>query len=657
MPGVSASNESSSGLYVRGGTPDQTLVLYDGFTVYHVDHLFGFFSAFNYNAIKDIQLYKGGFDAKFGGRISGVAEITGKEGDKKKLNAGVDVGLLSVNGFVETPIGKKVTFLAAARRSWKGPLYTKIFDKFTAERAVAGQGQGGGPGGFPGGGRGNNFVTTTKASSYFYDLNAKLTFRPTKKDIVSLSFFNGTDNMDNSTTTDLSAVAALAGRNINLNSSSNDISDWGNTGGSLKWSKKWSEKFYSNTLLSYSDYFSNRDNSRNLNIQRPGDAAPQALKLGQYETNTVSDLTGKIDFEYKLNPTNQFDFGMQYASNTVKYNYTQNDTITVLDRNDNGQILSAYVQDQLRFLNGSLVIKPGLRYNYFSSTQKSYVEPRLSANWNITKRFKLKGAGGIYHQFIKQINREDITQGNRSFWILANNSTLPVTSSIHYIVGAAYETPNYLIDVELYQKQNTDISEYSLRFVPQVGRTLKASETFFNGDETIRGIDILAQRKFGALTGWLGYTLAEAKRNIAAFSDKPYYSDQDVRHQVKAVAMYTLKKVDFSLTWILATGRPYTSILGAYDLKLLDGSFRSYTNPSDKNANRFANYHRMDASMTFNMNKNLSITGSVFNAYNRTNIWYKRFQIVREQGISFLQTTDVTYLGVTPNIMLSWKLR
>ena len=108
MPGVSAANESSSGLYVRGGTPDQTLVLFDGFTVYNVDHLYGFFSAFNYNALKSVQLYKGGFDAKYGGRLSGVAELTGKEGNRNQFNAGGDASLLSVNGFVEGPIGHKV---------------------------------------------------------------------------------------------------------------------------------------------------------------------------------------------------------------------------------------------------------------------------------------------------------------------------------------------------------------------------------------------------------------------------------------------------------------------------------------------------------------------------------------------------------------------
>ena len=130
MPGISASNESSSGLYVRGGTPDQNLILYDGFTVYHVDHLYGFFSAFNSNALKDIQLYKGGFESRFGGRLSSVTEITSKEGNQKRFNIGGDISLLSTNVFAEIPIGDKFTSFIAFRKSYQGPIYDYIFKKF-----------------------------------------------------------------------------------------------------------------------------------------------------------------------------------------------------------------------------------------------------------------------------------------------------------------------------------------------------------------------------------------------------------------------------------------------------------------------------------------------------------------------------------------------
>lgn len=654
MPGVSASNESSSGLYVRGGTPDQTLVLYDGFTVYHVDHLFGFFSAFNYNAIKDIQLYKGGFDAKFGGRISAVAEITGKDGNKKEFNAGVDLSLLSANAYIETPLGSKFTFLAAARRSYKGPLYNKLFKRFTSENQTQTQTQmpmGGGPGG----GRFGSFTATQVASSYFYDLNSKLTYTPNKKDILSLSFYNGTDNMDNSASSDLGGLGGFGGRNIGLNSSNTDVSNWGNLGGSFKWSRRWSDKFYSNSLICYSNYYSERDNSRTISTTRDG--VTRDVKIGQLEDNNLNDFTAKTDFEWKIFKGNSLDFGLQYTKNIIKYQYSQNDTITVLDRNDQGSTSTFYVQDNVKLLNGRLHLIPGVRFTYFDVTKKNYVEPRFSANFNLTKQLKLKAAAGVYYQFVKQINREDISQGNRNFWVLSNSESLPVTKSNHLILGGSYEVGNYLFDVEFYQKNSTNITEYTLRFVPQIGRGLSASETFFNGSEIINGVDVLIQRKFGDFNGWIGYTLAEAKRNIAAFSDKPYYSDQDVRHQFKAIGSYKYKNWDFAATWIFSSGRPYTSILGAHQLTLLDGTVKNFTNPSDKNANRFSAYHRMDVSATYNFSPNFNIGFSIFNLYNRSNTWYKRFQVITEDDVTALQITDVKYLGITPNITLSWKLR
>jgi ferric enterobactin receptor len=669
MPGVSASNESSAGLYVRGGTPDQTLVLYDGFTVYNVDHLFGFFSAFNYNAIKDIQLFKGGFDARFGGRISAVAEITGKQGNSNKLNAGIDLSLLSSNAYVEAPIGKKFTFLFAGRRSYKGPLYNKIFNKFTSNAAATTPQQQG-----PGRRGGNALQTAHKASSYFYDMNAKLTFQPTKKDIIAISTFNGTDNMDNSATNTFSGFGGRGGpqgsttAGIDLSSTTTDVAKWGNTGASLKWSRNWTEKLYSNALISYSNYFSDRDNSRSISITRNGNTENQ--RLGRLESNDLGDISAKIDFEYKAEKNNQIEFGAMYTQNTIGFKYTQNDTTTILNRNDKGNVLNAYLQDKIKLLDGKLQLIPGMRLTNFSLTGKNYIEPRFSFNYSFLPKMKLKGALGTYYQFVKQINREDISLGNRNFWILADGSNLPVTKSNHIILGGSYEAPNYLFDVEFYQKQNTGITEYTLRFVPQInagggpgagpnvprGGGLKVSETFFNGNETIQGVDILVQHKFGDFNGWLGYTLAQATRNIAAFSDKPYYSDQDVRHQFKAVGLYKIKNFDLAATLIYSTGRPYTSILGAYQLTLLDGTTKDFTNPSDKNANRFIDYQRLDLSATYNF-KMGSVGLSVFNAYNRTNVWYKRFEVIREQGVSALQVTDITYLGITPNLTFSYKIK
>ena len=659
MPGVSASNESSSGLYVRGGTPDQTLVLYDGFTVYNVDHLFGFFSAFNYNAVKDIQLYKGGFDARFGGRISAVAEITGKEGNTKNFNAGMDLSLLSTNGYLETPVGKKMTFLLAGRRSYKGPLYNKIFNKFTESEESAGTPAGG----FPGRGGFNNLQASQKATSYFYDVNAKLTFKPNKRDIFSLSFFNGTDNMDNSTASGFSGFGPFQGSSGGLGNRTTDVSEWGNTGSSFKWSHQYNSKLYSNSLVSFSNYYSERDNSRTINISRNDSSFTS--RFGRYETNNLVDFSFKSDWEWKFLPRHQLETGTMISQNRIQFNYVQNDTTTILNRDDAGVLAAFYLQDRFRLMGDKLELIPGLRFNYFNLTDKVYTEPRFTFNYQYSPQIKIKGGAGVYYQFIKQINREDISEGNRNFWILANGTHLPVTRAEHLILGAAYEKKNYLLDVEFYRKRNYGITEYTLRFVPSFSGGgpgmpgsggLSTEETFFNGDETIQGVDVLLQKKFGSVTGWLGYTLAQAARKVSAFSDLPYYSDQDVRHQFKAVATYTVHRWDLSGTWLYSSGRPYTSVIGAYDITLLDGTVKSFTNPTDKNANRFPAYHRLDISANYNF-KNGTIGFSVFNLYNRSNIWYKRFEVIRENGVSVLQTTNVTYLGITPNLILSFKLK
>lgn len=389
-------------------------------------------------------------------------------------------------------------------------------------------------------------------------------------------------------------------------------------------------------------------------------------KQGRFETNNLSDYSFKTDWEWKIDANHQLEFGAMITQNNIQFNYTQNDTTTILDRDDSGMISSLYFQDRFKAFGGKLEVIPGLRLNHFDVTNKVYAEPRLTFNYMVTDKLKIKGGGGIYNQFIKQINREDISQGNRNFWILANGESLPVTQSKHLILGAAYEMKDYLLDVEFYQKKNTGVTEYSLRFVPDVGAGgplgrgagggLSVDETFFNGNETIQGVDVLFQKKFGKYTGWLGYTFAQAVRQVDAFSDKPYFSDQDVRHQFKAVGSYSINNWDLAATWIYSTGRPYTSIIGAYDLTLLDGTSKTFTNPSDKNANRFEDYHRMDVSATYNF-KHGSIGFSIFNLYDRTNIWYKRFEIIEEADVSVLQTTDVTYLGITPNLSLSFRLK
>lgn len=640
MPGVSASNESSSGLFVRGGTPDQNLILYDGFTVYHVDHLYGFYSAFNSNAIKDIQLFKGGFEPKFGGRISSVTQITGKDGNSENFNMGASISLLSVNAFAEIPVGTKLTTMFAFRRSFKGPLYNTIFEKYNEEEEAVSR-------------RGGRASVANTVSSYFYDVNAKLTYHVSDNNKLSFSFFNGTDKLDNSLDFSTSGFGNSNSLSNNVNS---DITSYGNMGSSILWSRKWNDKFFSDFLLSYSNYYSTRDKTREMTIVR--DDATTTFKSGLYENNDLFDYSIKSDFEYRLNNNHSIEFGTFGSLCDISYEYRTNDTISILDRQDGGIIAGGYGQYKLKLFDTRFNFVPGLRSSYFDLTGKWYWEPRLSTHYKINKHLKANASWGYFYQFANRITREDITEGSRDFWILSNGDNVPVSKAIHYILGLSWENRMYLFSLEGFYKDLYGLSEYSMRFSSSF-REVSYEENFYNGIGYARGIEVLAQKKFGKFTGWLSYTFLEAKNQFDVYGDEYFSSSQDVTHEFKAVGLYTYKKFDFSATWIYATGRPYTAPLGGYQLSLLDGTSSDYIIIGSKNAARLPDYHRLDLAINYNLfihdnTRNIGSIGfSIFNLYGRKNTWYKEFQIEDGEIIEI----DQQFMGFTPNISLTLKIR
>ncbi|MFZ1677520.1 MAG: TonB-dependent receptor [Saprospiraceae bacterium] len=653
MPGVSASQESSSGLYVRGGTPDQNLVLFDGITVYHVDHLYGFFSAFNANAIKDIQLYKGGFESRFGGRLSSVTEITGKDGNQKKFNMGMDISLLSMNLWAELPIGEKFSSIIALRKSYKGPLYNKLFEKFSKSSSTSTITQIGGPGG-------RRFGQNAKVTSFFYDLNGKFTYHPTEKDIVTLSIFNGDDKLDNSI--DNSSLPSFSGNfNTPFSFSSTDLTKYGNAGSSLKWSRRWTDKFYSNTVLSYSNFYSNRDRSmERTTLDENGDDI--TTKNGVFENNDLNDFSLKSDYQLDLTPMSQLQWGFTGTYYDIHYSYAQNDTTTILDKKNKALLAGGYLQNKFKLFNNKLNFIPGIRMSYFESTKQIYYEPRASLSYYLTDRLTLKLATGKYNQFANVITREDILSGSKEFWLLSDGKNIPVSSAEHYIAGLSYESNNYLFSTEVYYKKIHNLTEYSLRINPSP-TGVDYEENFFTGFGDARGVEFLIQKKTGKFNGWLSYTLGQARNNFKVYSDTYYPANQDVTNEFKIVTLYQWRRWDISATWIFATGRPYTAPSGAYNIKLLDANSQDFFTVTTKNGLRLPDYHRADIAINFKLlagmqgdrkRREIGYLGfSIFNLYDRTNVWYKTYSI--EDGS--LIETNVNYTGITPNLSLSIKLR
>ena len=655
LPGISGVNDGSSGLYVRGGTPDQNLVLFDGMTIYHVDHFFGFISAFNTEAVKDVRVFKGGFPAKFGGRTSSIVELTGKSGSFDHFQAGGSLNLLSGSAIVQAPIAGRGAWLLSMRRSYtdfiKSDLYNKIYNSLTGQNKSGSAVNNTEPAA-PRGGPAVQAISATP-NFYYYDLNSKLTYSLSGRDRLALSFYNGRDNMDQSQ--DLGTLAFRRGGPPNAGQTpqrvgTDNVTRWGNTGASGNWSRVWSDRLYSSFLAAYSNYSS--ESRRGLNAGT--DNANTIFRaFGSSEDNEVRDLTLRLDNEWQLHKSHRLEFGTWLSRTNATVGFTANDTVNILRRDDEAEQAAFYLQDKWQVFR-PLQLTLGMRSTYYQPAQKTYYEPRVSARLHLRGGLSLKGAWGEYHQFVNRITNENVLEGNRDFWLLADERLKPSFAE-HKIFGATYDNQNYLFDVEAYHKNLDGVAEFSQRF--RRSPEDRPEDLFFLGTGVAKGIEFLAQKKFGKLNGWASYTLSQVEYKIPPFNNgEPCPASQDRRHELKLVGNYGFGKWNLAATWVLGSGAPYTAPENQYNIKLLDGSTRSYIHVGEKNSHRLPAYHRMDVSFSRQFNTDWfdwNFGVSIFNLYDHKNVWYREY---------ILDTTpvvvrEVTTLGFVPTVTLQANLK
>ena len=662
LPGVSGSNESSSGLVVRGGTIDQNLVLFDDFTVYHVDHVFGFFSAFNNNAIKDVQFYKGGFGAKYGGRMSSVVDITGKDGNTEQFGIGASVSLLSTNAVVEQPFADGAgSFILTGRKSYQSDLYNDILESVTGENQNAQAGTST-PGQFALG------RFSIEPESYFYDMNAKLTYRLPNDDKFSISFYNGADELDNSRdvdgNADISRLCELFDGNgpfggtfceeeISFAVGTIDLSEWGNTGISAKYSHQWNDRLDTNFVISASEYFSYRDRLINTQVvYEDSDDEPTTGESSSNEDNQLDDFTVKIENDYYLNQWNTLSFGLQYTQQNIDFSLIQNGDL-VLETKNEGTTSTVYIEDEI--VINALTVIPGLRVSKYSINDEVYTEPRLSIAYELNDTTQLRAAFGDYHQFALSVARQSIEEGPRNFWTLADGETVPVSKSSHFILGTTHYVGNYNFNIELFHKEYEGLSEFTQQTRPirnedGTGLTLILEQEFHTGSGTASGVELFLQKNIGDLTGWIGYTFSEVIYDFPTVSDTTYFADQDATNEFKTVLMYRWGDWDLASTFIYATGRPYTEVLG-----VVEDTFPPTYEVGAKNDLRYDDYHRLDLSFTYNFSRR-GLDGqaglSIFNLYDRKNQWYTEYEIIEGEILE----TEITYRGFTPSLFFKVDL-
>lgn len=644
LPGVRGTNESSSGLYVRGGAPDQNLVLFDGMTVHHVDHFFGFFSAFNVDAVKDLHFYKGGFPAKYGGVLSSVIDMTGRTGDQNHWHGGIGANLLSAHGDIEVPLWQQGSLFIAGRTTYgDSKLATSIYQYLTGGQignTQSGRGPGGGPGGGPpgGGNFGSAQYEQTVPLPSFYDLNAKATYYLSPTDVVAASLYHSNDRLDKSVS------SSFAG-------STTDITDQTNLGLSTRWFHQWSASLFSNLVIANSRYTS--DYTFGVDVSDTSRTRFRAGGIGTAEHNTINELSARLDMDWHPHQDHGVAFGLDVDQTTTTYGLTLTDPFRgtrsgLVGLDQKGIQASVYAQDEWS-LTPLFTVTLGGRGTYYQPTRQLFLDPRMSLRYVLTDNLSLKGAVGRYRQFLNRIVNENIAQGSRDFWVMTGDQFRPGNSD-HIVVGGTWENADLLFDVEAYRKTMSGLVEFSQRF----RTTAEDLYAFASGTGVSRGIEFLLQKKHGAYTGWISYTLSTTDYTFPLIDDGASFpAAQDQRHEVKIVNTLSLGPWKFGANWIYGSGTPYTAPVSQYYLTLLGGNTLTYVHVGPKNGMRLPPYHRLDVSVSrsfMNDQEGMRFSAglSVFNVYNRQNVSYYTY----DMNTSPVTISTISSLGITPTVFI-----
>jgi ferric enterobactin receptor len=636
LPGISAM-ENSSQLNIRGSSADQNLVLFDGFTLYNLDHFFGVFSALNPNVIKNIQVYRGGFDSRYGERVSGIVDITGKSGNKNKPEFYGGINLISANLTAEIPVTEKLVLVAAGRRA-----YSDIYSSWLADALLADKI------GKPRRFKGQN-TNTIEPKFHFGDFNLKLTYNINQQENIAFSFYGAKDHLNSSNIveTDRSEF------------NTEDINEWGNYGFGAAWKKQWNTNYFSKIQLGHSGYFNDYFNNTILT----NDSSEPLPFLGNNknsnsvitnETNDLIDYFITFQNKYSLNPNHQFEFGLSTKFN--KFTFYKDATRNFIYSNlENSSFLySMFFQDKI-IAKKRFTIKPGFRLNFYSKTQKINFEPRLTASYKTENDVIFKFATGRYFQYLNKSVTEQSYGYNRDFWVLADNDEHPVVSSNHFIAGVSYQTKNLFFDVEAYYKTVRGLQEYLFIQEPNWqqgespnGETKTILSQFISGNGKAFGIDILAKYENTNFTSWLAYSISKATRTFSEINaGEEIPASYDQTHEIKWTNIYNYTKWNFSTLALYTTGHPYIS----YNEKDIDfNALRTYS--------RLPNYFRIDFSVNYNFNMkkvNIKPGMSILNVLNTENyldIYTRNFD---NGNNPYNETTLVKAQDLTLNFFVNFR--
>lgn len=597
MPGVLSAGEGNSGLYVRGGGPDQNLILLDNAVVYNSGHLFGFFSIFNSDAIKNTTLIKAGLPANYGGRLSSVVDIQMKEGNNKKFEMEGGVGIISSRLTLQGPLIKdKAAYIFSGRRT-----YADILAK--------------------------PFLTEVQRKNgyYFYDVNAKVNYIVSDKDRVFISGYFGNDI-------------------FTFNDANNDLNfelPWGNSTATMRWNHVWDAKIFSTTTLTYNDYkFSVAAGFRDAKFTLQSD---------------VRDYSFKNDFDYYPNPNHKIKFGMDYTFHRFRpYSTTitlGDSSIAPIDKYKYAHQAGIYGMDEFD-LGSRIKVNAGLRISYFTNVgpfEKTVFdeagraidtllyaaneqiatyggfEPRLSMRFLLNPSTSIKASYMNTKQYLHLVSSSTTTLPS-DIWVPSSKSVKPLNGN-QYSIGffKNFKQNMFEVSVEGYYKSMDNLIEFGGDRANLGGGRMDIDDLFTFGSGEAYGAEFLIKKTTGKLTGWIGYTLGWSTRKFADINNgNSFPAKFDRRHDLVSVVTYEIaKKITLSAVFIYGSGNTTTPTIGRY-YNFTNQKYMSIY--GDRNSYRLPAYHRLDLACTFVIKDKprnyQDINVSIFNVYNRANPFF-----------------------------------
>ncbi len=627
VPGISTLDESATGIQIRGGSPDQNLILFDDIKLFNSGYFYGMFSAFNPYATEKATIFKSGTSVVYGDRISGIIDISTGDEIPERTISGFGVDGLSVDAYVKAPLSDDFGVYVFARRSYADAFKSATYESY-AEKIF----RNGGPVTDINGNpltieTDDEFTIDSSTNEFsFHDINVKAIYKPSDKDRIILSGLSTRNVLDFSFTSfGETKIDSLVTKNNGL---------------SINWEHTSSE----NRTEEIAAYISSYDSHyRNVEIEN------DLIEETNVRANSITDFGLNFKSHRIINEQNSYKFGYQLSNTNVNIDQikteplTPEDNVSLIERDSN--LKNAVFGEYNYKTKTSGIIGGGIRIVHYSSIGKVYIEPRINTEIPLRENFRLKASIERRHQPISQLiefNQTELRLEN-NIWRLSDERDYPLLKSDQVSAGLLFNTNGWIIDLDTYYKKLSGLTTYTNGFSTPI---LELTE----GKSTIKGIDLLIKKRIDNYRVWAGYTYNNIDFNFPNIQASDFSGNNDITHSFRISNTIKLNDIQLSLGWQYRTGEPFTPITD-FDPSTLFVEFGRI------NSNRLEVYHRLDASAIYNFKAHKKkpwrgqIGVSALNLYNRKtpiSITYRTEQ--EPAGLELKQVIQRFSLGFTPNV-------